>query len=159
MVFTAKSLQKLLVPSRMAALTDAAVIKEFNICVLGGENVGKTSLCKRLEGIPFSRKNSCKPSMEETATRYSIEVTKSLVLSFTHTLTYIYYSLSSSLSRTDPFRPTMAFLAYTPFLHTLTHTFLLYSIYSVQHHLVFWSFICTIGLGNNSFAYNQSINN
>ena len=68
----------------MAALTEAAAIKEFNICVLGGENVGKTSLCKRLEGTPFSRKNSSKPSMEETATRYSIECATSSGLLLFH---------------------------------------------------------------------------
>lgn len=44
------------------------------MCILGGENVGKTSLCKRLEGTAFSRKAGCKASLEDVATRYSIEV-------------------------------------------------------------------------------------
>ena len=47
--------------------------KEFNMCIIGCPSVGKTSLMKRLTGIPFNRKNSSKPTLDEEATRYSIE--------------------------------------------------------------------------------------
>ena len=50
------------------------IVREFNLCVLGSEGVGKTSLCSRLCGVPFNRKSGHKASMESEATRYSIEV-------------------------------------------------------------------------------------
>lgn len=46
---------------------------EFNMCVMGIASVGKTSLMKRLTGTPFNRKSSCKPSLDDDATKYSIE--------------------------------------------------------------------------------------
>ena len=50
------------------------VVHEFNMCVLGISGVGKTSLMKRLtSGTAFNRKTSCKPSLEDESTKYSIE--------------------------------------------------------------------------------------
>lgn len=52
----------------------AAPIHEFNMCVLGFTQVGKTSLMHRLNGVPFNRKHNCKSSVEEEPTKYCIEV-------------------------------------------------------------------------------------
>lgn len=49
-------------------------INEFNICVLGFTQVGKTSLMHRLNGVPFNRKHNCKSSLEEEPTKFAIEV-------------------------------------------------------------------------------------
>eukprot|EP01032_Pedospumella_encystans_P024859 gene24859-28100_t len=49
-------------------------IKEFNMCVLGFTQVGKTSLMQRLNGVPFNRKHACRSSLEEEPTKFSIEV-------------------------------------------------------------------------------------
>lgn len=56
----------------MAAFDETT--REFRLCVLGTENVGKTSLCSRLAGGTFSRKTGHKPTTGEEATRYSFEV-------------------------------------------------------------------------------------
>lgn len=53
------------------------VVKEFHLSVLGCSNVGKTSLMQRLIGVPFNRKSSSKPSLEEEATKYCVEVNTS----------------------------------------------------------------------------------
>lgn len=53
------------------------VSREFHFSVLGASTVGKTSLCERLIGKAFSRKASYKQSMEEVATKYSMEVATS----------------------------------------------------------------------------------
>lgn len=58
-------------------------IKEFHMCMMGASNVGKTSLCERLHGKVFTRKPS-KPSLEEEASKYSIEVKTSLGLLLFH---------------------------------------------------------------------------
>jgi small GTP-binding protein len=62
-------------PAEQAAA--AAKYIEFNFTVLGGSTVGKTSLCERLVGKTFSRKSSYKQSLEESASKYSIEVISS----------------------------------------------------------------------------------
>ena len=62
----------------------ATVSKEFHLTVLGSSAVGKTSLCERLAGKTFSRKTSYKQSLEETATKYSVEVSTSSGLLLFH---------------------------------------------------------------------------
>lgn len=54
-----------------------SVEREFNLCVLGCGDVGKTSILRTLSGIPFSRKAKCPPADENEATQYSIEVNTS----------------------------------------------------------------------------------
>jgi GTPase SAR1 family protein len=51
--------------------------KEYNLCVLGKTEVGKTSLCNRLTGKPFSRKNKCPQSLEDEPTKYAFEISTS----------------------------------------------------------------------------------
>lgn len=51
--------------------------KEYHFCVLGSSTVGKTSLCERLIGKTFSRKSNYKQSLDDVATKYSIEVVTS----------------------------------------------------------------------------------
>ena len=58
-------------------------IKEFHMCMMGASNVGKTSLCERLHGKVFTRKPS-KPSLEEEASKYSIQMHTSLGLLLFH---------------------------------------------------------------------------
>ncbi len=55
----------------------ASLLKEYHLCVLGCDGVGKTSLAQRLAGIPFNRKAGHKPSMEDDVQRYSFEVDSS----------------------------------------------------------------------------------
>jgi GTPase SAR1 family protein len=57
--------------------------KEFHLCVMGASNVGKTGLCERLIGKAFARKPA-RPSIEDEATRYSIEVQTSVGLLLIH---------------------------------------------------------------------------
>jgi GTPase SAR1 family protein len=54
-----------------------SVEREFNLCVLGCAEVGKTSIVRTLSGIPFSRKGKCPSADEDEATRYAIEVNTS----------------------------------------------------------------------------------
>lgn len=61
----------------------ALPLREFNLSVLGASNVGKTCICERLVGKAFARKPS-KPSMEDAATRYSLEVNTSAGLLLVH---------------------------------------------------------------------------
>ena len=61
-----------------------SIHREFSLCVLGSEGVGKTSLCSRLCGVPFSRKSGYKPSVEEDSTRWSFEVVSSQGLLLYH---------------------------------------------------------------------------
>lgn len=51
--------------------------KEYYLCVLGCEAVGKTSLAQRLTGVPFNRKTGHKPSVGEEAVQYSVEASTS----------------------------------------------------------------------------------
>ena len=52
-------------------------VKEFHLAVLGTAAVGKTNLCERLIGQAFNRKSGHKPSLDETATKFSIEADSS----------------------------------------------------------------------------------
>lgn len=58
-------------------------LREFHLCITGASNVGKTSICERLIGKTFARKPS-KPSLEDEATKYSIEVNTSTGLLLFH---------------------------------------------------------------------------
>eukprot|EP00596_Hydrurales_sp_CCMP1899_P007335 CAMPEP_0119045478 /NCGR_PEP_ID=MMETSP1177-20130426/40241_1 /TAXON_ID=2985 /ORGANISM="Ochromonas sp, Strain CCMP1899" /LENGTH=195 /DNA_ID=CAMNT_0007017347 /DNA_START=61 /DNA_END=645 /DNA_ORIENTATION=- len=60
------------------------VKQEFRFTVLGSAAVGKTSLLQRLSGKPFNRKAGHKPSDEDKATEYSIEVATSIGLLLFH---------------------------------------------------------------------------
>jgi len=61
-----------------------SVTREFNIAVLGAAEVGKTSLVQRLCGKAFNRKSGYKPSLDEDATKYSVEVASSAGLLLFH---------------------------------------------------------------------------
>jgi GTPase SAR1 family protein len=54
-----------------------SIKQEFHLTVLGAAGVGKTSLMQRLSGKPFNRKAGHKPSIEEEAVQYSLEVATS----------------------------------------------------------------------------------
>jgi hypothetical protein len=59
-------------------------VKEFNLCLLGCEGVGKTSLAKRLCGTSFSRSKAYVKSTEDEPIRYSVEVATSKGLLLLH---------------------------------------------------------------------------
>ena len=65
-------------------MATVAVKQEFHFTVVGAAGVGKTSLLLRLCGKTFNRKAGHKPSMEEEATQYSVEVSTSAGLLLIH---------------------------------------------------------------------------
>ena len=68
-------------------MADAVLPKrEFHLAVLGTTGVGKTSLCERLVGLSgsFKRTTAYKQSLEENATKYSIELSTSSGLLLFH---------------------------------------------------------------------------
>lgn len=68
----------------MAAIVNADPVKEFNLCLLGCEGVGKTSIAKRLCGTTFNRSKAYVKSTEDEPIRYSVEVATSKGLLLLH---------------------------------------------------------------------------
>jgi GTPase SAR1 family protein len=50
---------------------------EYNFCILGANEVGKSSIVQKLCGQEFNRKNKYKSSTEPEATKYTVEVASS----------------------------------------------------------------------------------
>ena len=58
-------------------MSSDTVKKVFRFSVVGAAGVGKTSLLQRLSGKTFNRKSGHKPSVEEEAVQYSLQVATS----------------------------------------------------------------------------------